>query len=52
MRRVAVTGFGTVSPFGIGATQSWNRLIKGDIAITKLTDPSMIIKNYLYFYSY
>jgi 3-oxoacyl-[acyl-carrier-protein] synthase II len=42
MRRVVVTGIGIVSPLGVGASASWQNLIAGQCAISRLTafDPS------------
>ncbi len=42
MRRVVITGVGTISPHGIGAGTFWNALIEGRSGISPLTrfDPS------------
>jgi len=34
-RRVVCTGIGIVCPLGVGAQHSWQRLINGDIAVTR-----------------
>ena len=41
-RRVVITGLGVVSPVGIGTTNAWNSLIKGQSGITRITkfDPT------------
>ena len=41
-RRVVITGLGVVSPVGIGTTNAWNNLIKGQSGITRITkfDPT------------
>lgn len=39
MKRVVVTGFGTVGPLGVGSRYSWERLIKGECGVVKLTEP-------------
>jgi 3-oxoacyl-[acyl-carrier-protein] synthase II len=37
MRRVAVTGLGTITPLGIGTEESWGPLIKGESGIGEVT---------------
>ncbi len=41
-RRVVVTGLGVVSPVGIGTSNAWESLVKGQSGITRITkfDPS------------
>lgn len=41
-RRIVVTGLGLVSPLGVGVAHNWQRLIKGDSGLGKIThfDPS------------
>ncbi|MES2500532.1 MAG: beta-ketoacyl-ACP synthase II [Pseudomonadota bacterium] len=41
-RRVVVTGLGVVSPVGIGTSNAWENLVKGQSGITRITkfDPS------------
>ncbi|MGC8872191.1 MAG: beta-ketoacyl-ACP synthase II [Caldimicrobium sp.] len=36
-RRVVVTGLGTVSPLGIGVSETWKRIIAGESGITRIT---------------
>lgn len=38
MRRVVVTGIGTLNPLGITATESWNNLIQSKSGIKKIPD--------------
>ena len=42
MRRVVITGLGTISPHGIGTAPYWNALLEAKSSIGKLTlfDPS------------
>lgn len=41
-RRVGVTGLGVISPLGIGLEKNWERLVKGESGISRIThfDPS------------
>ncbi|MES2636534.1 MAG: beta-ketoacyl-ACP synthase II [Pseudomonadota bacterium] len=41
-RRIVVTGLGVVSPVGIGTSNAWENLVKGQSGITRITkfDPS------------
>ncbi|ANB15214.1 fatty acid synthase CEM1 [Sugiyamaella lignohabitans] len=39
LKRVVVTGLGTVNPLGVGVTTSWNKLVSGKSGIVALTEP-------------